>query len=59
MLTCFFLLLSLLQDYHNIHTAAYNSEVQELAKRTTYLNQSRSKHSVFFHTGARQRTRWV
>nr|XP_020173266.1 plectin-like [Aegilops tauschii subsp. strangulata] len=29
------------QDYHNIHAAAYNSQVQELAKRTTDLNQSR------------------
>nr|XP_020164071.1 uncharacterized abhydrolase domain-containing protein DDB_G0269086-like [Aegilops tauschii subsp. strangulata] len=28
------------EDYHNIRAAAFNSQVQELAKRTTDLNQS-------------------
>nr|XP_020196215.1 translation initiation factor IF-2-like [Aegilops tauschii subsp. strangulata] len=29
-----------LEDYHNLRTSAYNSEFQELTKRTTDLNQS-------------------
>jgi hypothetical protein len=49
----------LLQDYHNIRADAFNSQVQELAKRTADLTKSRSKHSVFFLVGARQCTRWV
>jgi hypothetical protein len=49
--------LSSLQDYHNIRAAAFNSQVQELAKRTADLTESRSKHSIFFLAGARQRTR--
>ena len=46
MLTLSSLLLILLQDYHNIQAAAYNSHVQELDKRTTELTDSRSKHSI-------------
>nr|XP_045089523.1 uncharacterized abhydrolase domain-containing protein DDB_G0269086-like [Aegilops tauschii subsp. strangulata] len=36
---------SAVRDYHNIRAAAFNSHVQELAKRTTDLAESRSKHS--------------
>ena len=39
--------------------AAYNSQVQELAKQTADLNQSRSKYLVFFLVGVRRCTRWV
>jgi hypothetical protein len=58
-LTCYLLLLSLLQDYHNIRAAAYNSQLRELTKRTADLAESRSKSLVFFFARARQRTCWV
>ena len=48
MLTCFLFLLSSLQDYHNIRAAAFNSHIQELAKRKADFVESRSKHSIFF-----------
>ena len=46
MLALSFLLFILLQDYHNIHAAAYNSQVLELARQTAELADSRSKHST-------------
>jgi hypothetical protein len=55
----FFSSLPSLQDYNNIRAAAFNSQVQELARRTADLTESRSKCSIFFLAGACQRTRWV
>ena len=47
--------MSLLQDYHNLRTTAYNSRVREL--ETAHLAESRRKFLSSFFVGARWRTR--
>ena len=39
----YFGLVSILQDYHNLRAAAFNSQAQELGRKTDDLADSRSK----------------
>ena len=39
--------MSSLQEYHNLYTAAFNSQAQELNQKATDLTESRSKRFVF------------
>ena len=40
--------MSVLQDYHNLRAAAFNSQAQELSRKTKDLISSRSTYLVSF-----------
>ena len=46
-------LLSILQDYHNLRAAAFNSQARELTQKTADLTKSRSKCFIFYLTWGR------
>ena len=45
-----------MQDYHNLRVTSFNANVEELAKRTADLSDSRGEFSSF-SAGVRWRTR--
>ena len=56
----YFDLLSILQDYHNLRAAAFNSQARELTQKTADLSESRGKCFVLYLTwGHAECTHWV
>ena len=45
-----------MQDYHNLRVTAFNTNIEELAKRTADLSDNRGESSSF-SAGARWHTR--